>query len=224
MIDFLAFDRDNPGSILNCLRAARENARAVRGTITSEMWETLNATWLESRGNAPKRFRRRPRGVLRMGQVPLAPGPRRHLGTMLRDEGYISCDRHLPRACRQHGAHAANPARCDADRPTASPTHDYLRGACCCARCRPSRSTAASTATCHAAARLELLLPTRCRARCCGRRTHVREPAGVANDAVRRDAAARRRAARHAALRPLESSAPAGRRLLQDVPRRASAT
>ncbi len=47
---FLAFDREHAGSIVSCLRAARENARAVRGTITSEMWETLNSTWLESRG------------------------------------------------------------------------------------------------------------------------------------------------------------------------------
>ena len=46
--DFLAFDRGHAGSILQCLRAARENARAVRGTITSDMWETLNATYLES--------------------------------------------------------------------------------------------------------------------------------------------------------------------------------
>jgi uncharacterized alpha-E superfamily protein len=47
--DFIAFDRSNSGSIVSCLRAARENARAVRGTITSDMWETLNATYLESR-------------------------------------------------------------------------------------------------------------------------------------------------------------------------------
>jgi uncharacterized alpha-E superfamily protein len=46
--DFLAFDREHPGSILRCLRAARENGRAVRGTITSDMWETLNTTYLES--------------------------------------------------------------------------------------------------------------------------------------------------------------------------------
>ncbi len=46
--DFLAFDRSHSASILQCLRAARENARAVRGTITSDMWETLNATYLES--------------------------------------------------------------------------------------------------------------------------------------------------------------------------------
>jgi uncharacterized alpha-E superfamily protein len=47
--DFLAFDRDHPGSILSCLRAARENARAVRGTVPSDVWETLNSTYLESR-------------------------------------------------------------------------------------------------------------------------------------------------------------------------------
>lgn len=47
--DFIAFDRDHFGSIAACLRAARENARAVRGTITSDMWETLNSTYLESR-------------------------------------------------------------------------------------------------------------------------------------------------------------------------------
>ncbi|MGH8311333.1 MAG: alpha-E domain-containing protein, partial [Steroidobacteraceae bacterium] len=29
--DFLAFDSSNAGSILSCLRAARDNARAVRG-------------------------------------------------------------------------------------------------------------------------------------------------------------------------------------------------
>jgi uncharacterized alpha-E superfamily protein len=48
-IAFLAFDRDNPMSIFSCVRAARENAHAVRGTLTSEIWESLNATWLEMR-------------------------------------------------------------------------------------------------------------------------------------------------------------------------------
>jgi uncharacterized alpha-E superfamily protein len=47
--DFLAFDTANSGSILSCIRAARDNARAVRGTITSELWETVNATYLEAR-------------------------------------------------------------------------------------------------------------------------------------------------------------------------------
>src|SRR6218665_569439 len=45
--DFIVRDESNPSSILNCLRAARENARAVRGTLTTEVWETTNQTWLE---------------------------------------------------------------------------------------------------------------------------------------------------------------------------------
>ena len=50
LVDFLALDADNPSSIYSCLRWARENAHAVRWQITSEMWETLNATWLELKG------------------------------------------------------------------------------------------------------------------------------------------------------------------------------
>jgi uncharacterized alpha-E superfamily protein len=46
---FMVLDINNPGSIYNSLYVARENARAIRGTITSEMWEALNATWLEMR-------------------------------------------------------------------------------------------------------------------------------------------------------------------------------
>lgn len=45
--DFMVRDERNSSSILSCLRAARENARAVRGTLTTEVWETTNQTWLE---------------------------------------------------------------------------------------------------------------------------------------------------------------------------------
>lgn len=50
---FLAFDADNPSSIIRCLKAARENAHAVRGTLTSELWETINDTWLKLRDTRP---------------------------------------------------------------------------------------------------------------------------------------------------------------------------
>ena len=49
VLRFMSVDVDNPSSILSCLRAARENCHAVRGTVTSEVWETLNTTWLEAR-------------------------------------------------------------------------------------------------------------------------------------------------------------------------------
>jgi uncharacterized alpha-E superfamily protein len=46
VMEFMVKDADNPSSIISCLRAARENARAVRGTLTTEVWETQNQTWL----------------------------------------------------------------------------------------------------------------------------------------------------------------------------------
>jgi uncharacterized alpha-E superfamily protein len=47
VIDYMVSDADNGSSIRACLMAARENARAVRGTLTTEVWETQNQTWLE---------------------------------------------------------------------------------------------------------------------------------------------------------------------------------
>jgi uncharacterized alpha-E superfamily protein len=47
VLHFMALDPENPSSIYACAKQARENARAVRGAITSEMWEVLNSTWLE---------------------------------------------------------------------------------------------------------------------------------------------------------------------------------
>ena len=47
LVDFLALDPENSSSIYSCLRSARENGHAVRWQITSEMWESLNTTWLE---------------------------------------------------------------------------------------------------------------------------------------------------------------------------------
>lgn len=48
ILHFLTLDTTNPSSIFNSLRMARENAHAVRGKITSEMWESINSTWIEA--------------------------------------------------------------------------------------------------------------------------------------------------------------------------------
>src|SRR5258705_12750857 len=53
VMDYMVSDANNPSSIRSCLMAARENARAVRGTLTTEVWETQNQTWLESHPRAP---------------------------------------------------------------------------------------------------------------------------------------------------------------------------
>jgi uncharacterized alpha-E superfamily protein len=46
-MEFMVMDESNSSSIMSCLKAARENARAVRGSLTTETWETQNQTWLE---------------------------------------------------------------------------------------------------------------------------------------------------------------------------------
>jgi uncharacterized alpha-E superfamily protein len=89
VFEFVSLDRDYSGSILSCLRAARENARAVRGSLTSELWVTLNSTWLDARSLAA---RRSPNADI--GSFVEWVKERSHLtrgvsiGTMLRDEAF----------------------------------------------------------------------------------------------------------------------------------------
>lgn len=52
VLSFMAHDSGNSSSIVSCLTAARENARAVRGVLTTEVWETHNATWIGLRERA----------------------------------------------------------------------------------------------------------------------------------------------------------------------------
>ena len=55
VLEFFVFDHENPNSILSSVTSARENARSIRDQISSEMWESLNAFYLELRTwNVPK--------------------------------------------------------------------------------------------------------------------------------------------------------------------------
>lgn len=54
VIAHMTLDPDNPSSIYSTIRAARENARAERVGITTEMWEALNSTWIELSGLTPQ--------------------------------------------------------------------------------------------------------------------------------------------------------------------------
>lgn len=47
LLEFFLLDEANPSSIYSCIRGARDNAHAVRGRISGEVWESLNTTWLE---------------------------------------------------------------------------------------------------------------------------------------------------------------------------------
>lgn len=86
---YMVSDAANGSSIRNCLQAARENARAVRGTLTTEVWETQNQTWLEfQRMVASDSFLRDPSAMFEWVKF------RSHLsrgvtvGTMLQDEAF----------------------------------------------------------------------------------------------------------------------------------------
>ncbi len=45
-LQFLIWDIDNPNSIYSCIMKARENARTVQETISSEMWLQINQLYL----------------------------------------------------------------------------------------------------------------------------------------------------------------------------------
>lgn len=47
VINFMAFSPDNPSSIKRCLQVARNNARAERTALTTDMWEAINSGWLD---------------------------------------------------------------------------------------------------------------------------------------------------------------------------------
>ncbi|MEO6746739.1 MAG: alpha-E domain-containing protein [Caldimonas sp.] len=89
VMDYMVGDPKNGSSIRSCLMAARENARAVRGTLTTEVWETQNQTWLEfQRMVATNAFERTPSDAFEWVKF------RSHLsrgvtvGTMLQDEAF----------------------------------------------------------------------------------------------------------------------------------------
>ena len=89
VMDFMVRDEKNPSSIISCLKNARENARAVRGTLTTEVWETANQTWLEvGRTLRSDDFERHPSQFFEWVKF------RSHLlrgvtaGTMLQDEAF----------------------------------------------------------------------------------------------------------------------------------------
>lgn len=61
IVRFMTFDTNNPNSIAGCIGRARENARAIRESISSEMWECLNTIyWNVQAEDAPARFDENP--------------------------------------------------------------------------------------------------------------------------------------------------------------------
>lgn len=90
VVNYLLLDPENPSSVYSCLETARNKARAVRTAMTTDMWESLNATWLELSSVKPRSMTPnvlpgflewvKQRSQLFRGAL---------LGTSLRNENYI---------------------------------------------------------------------------------------------------------------------------------------
>lgn len=101
VLEYMVRDAGNSSSIYSCLHSARENARAVRGSLTTEVWETVNTTWLDLQRLLAERLPERDpsqffewvkfRSHLSRGVT---------IGTMLRDESlyFTRLGTHLERA------------------------------------------------------------------------------------------------------------------------------
>jgi len=91
VMDFMVRDEKNPSSIISCLQNARENARAVRGSLTTEVWETQNQTYLEVirmlRGKSAD-FKRDPAQFFEWVKFRSHLSRGVTLGTMLQDEAF----------------------------------------------------------------------------------------------------------------------------------------
>jgi uncharacterized alpha-E superfamily protein len=98
---FMTFDGANPNSILSTISYARENARSVRESISSEMWELLNTLYLSITGpGAQKNWAASPHAFYRQVQYGSLQFQGVTDATMSRDEGwhFIQVGKFLERA------------------------------------------------------------------------------------------------------------------------------
>ncbi len=88
-IDWLLRSKDNPSSVMSVISAARQNARLVRTAITHEVWEAVNAAYMEIKSLLARKVSDRdlPKvlGSIRQ-RTALARGATH--GTMLRNDMY----------------------------------------------------------------------------------------------------------------------------------------
>jgi len=89
VIRFIVTEQANPGSILNSMRMARENARTIRDIIPRESWEQINQNYLMAKEQASSSLGRRKRDeflrrIIRGAQTVTGM----LAGTMTHDEGY----------------------------------------------------------------------------------------------------------------------------------------
>ena len=146
--NFILRERDNPGSVLNMVEHARNNARGVRTAITREVWEATNECWMEL-----KQLLARP--VRAREFFTVLSAIRRHATlvrgameeTMLRNEIYSSPGwAHSWNAPTTPRGFSMSNIMCCCQRSAGSaPTSTMCNGKPCCARYRASAPIAGLT-------------------------------------------------------------------------------
>lgn len=89
LTDLVAYDENNPSSIVGSITSARENTKGAREVVSTELWECLNATWAA----VPKRARHArkagPHSFLSFVEERAAMFSGLADTTMCRDEGWL---------------------------------------------------------------------------------------------------------------------------------------
>jgi len=100
-VNCMIADQNNPGSLVSCLRLARENARTIRDIIPRETWESINDLFLAAKSNAQSGIARKNRHSYLQQVIQGAQLLTGQLaGTMYHDVGYdfLRMGRNLERA------------------------------------------------------------------------------------------------------------------------------
>ncbi len=116
---YVLLDPQNPGSLVNCISKARENARGIREQISNEMWEHINTMyWMMLSTEADTRLEESPQEILR--QIMAGSLLFQGLSDQTMEHGqawlFIGLARHLERVditCRILAAKCATLARAD---------------------------------------------------------------------------------------------------------------
>ena len=89
VLTFLVADEGNPFSLVSCISAVRENAKAVRVVLAPELWESINATWMEFHTRVDRSdWQRDPSKMFEWIKLHSHLFRGAMIGTMLRDEAY----------------------------------------------------------------------------------------------------------------------------------------
>lgn len=87
VLDALCYNEQSPVSFLSALGSARESARRARETVPTEVWESINTTWLAMRGGRLQRMR--PASMFKLVRERCAVIAGLADSTMSHDEGWL---------------------------------------------------------------------------------------------------------------------------------------